>query len=352
MKLKMCLLILTAILALTSAIMPSIQYASVPVVEYTRPALRMYEKTVSCSGTIQLVHMTEVYLDSPILASQVMVSVGDKVIENQPLLYVDTKTTQNVLQNSSSVQVNQNSPDLAALAAAYGISKNQLSQAQIQQFASKQYSANTQTNSYTAYIPDAVYAPMTGIVTEINVKPNVLTTGSKPVITIADPNEYKLIVSVNESKVSQIQEGNTAAITGSGFGDSVYFGTVLKIYPTAHKVSSGTATETVVDVEISIDNPDENLKSGMTAAAEIKVEDAQELLMIPYQCILQDENNQEYVMILSDSRAERRNIITGIEQGFCTQVLGGVQPSDILLNTSARNIKEGEFIRLEGELDW
>ena len=51
------------------------------------------ENTVKCSGKIEETNKKDVFLDTPVVASEVKVAVGDTVTEGQPLFYVDQQAT-------------------------------------------------------------------------------------------------------------------------------------------------------------------------------------------------------------------------------------------------------------------
>jgi multidrug efflux pump subunit AcrA (membrane-fusion protein) len=89
-------------------------------------------------------------------------------------------------------------------------------------------------------------------------------------------------------------------------------------------------TETVVDVVLQIDNPDELLRPGYTAQAIIGVGEPREMLLIPYAAINQDDRG-EYVFVLAGNTALRRDIITGIELAEGAEMLAGVREGDDLI---------------------
>ena len=78
----------------------------------------------------------------------------------------------------------------------------------------------------------------------------------------SDLSRLQVKISVDENDISDINIGQSVKITGSGFKDKEYHGTVQKIYPSARQQQSGTNTETVVDAIVSIDDADEYIKPG------------------------------------------------------------------------------------------
>ena len=67
--------------------------------------------------------------------------------------------------------------------------------------------------------------------------------------------------------------------------DKIYYGYVNSISPTAKKAYIGINQETVIDVEISIDNPDNDMKLGYSAKARILTKPMSNINILPYETI-------------------------------------------------------------------
>ena len=137
---------------------------------------------------------------------------------------------------------------------------------------------------------------------------------------------------VSESKISSVKEGQKAEITGDGFGNKSYTAYVSSIGKTAKKVAVGNGKIVVVDVVLEIENPDDALKSGFTAKVKLFTEAAQNLLVVPYTAVLQDDDG-EYVYVYNNGRAVRKNIKTGreLENGY--EILSGIDANSIVITS-------------------
>ena len=162
-------------------------------------------------------------------------------------------------------------------------------------------------------------------------------------VTIADTSDFVAVVSVGESYIEDLHEGDPVVITGSGFSKT-YTGFVQKIYPTAYKSTIGG--ETVVDVELAIEEPDQNLKPGFTIQAQITTDTEREILTVPYQSVQQDENNQEYVYVAQGSTPVRREIQTGLELVEGVEVVEGLSAEDVVL-ADASAAEKNRLVYLE-----
>ena len=146
-------------------------------------------------------------------------------------------------------------------------------------------------------------------------------------------------VLVSESKISSVKEGQMAEITGDGFENKSYTAYVSSIGKTAKKVVLGTGKIVVVDVLLEIENPDDALKSGFTAKVKLFTDEAQEVTVLPYSAVLQDDGG-EYVYIYSNGKAIRTSVKTGRELANGYEVLGGVKAGDVVI-TSPLDIGDG-----------
>lgn len=337
---------------------PMITLRAIPTAACITPTRILYEKHINASGTIEAREIKEVYLETPVIAQAVNVSVGDYVHKDQVIAVIDTSLTKSVLEQSvpasdllDSLPSAQEASELLGLYSALeasgltsgfgGISGlGELAEV----FGSTDTKAGEPKNEYL-YIPQVVTAPMSGVVTDLSIKSDVLSRTAKPIVTIADTGSFIAKVSVGESYVSDLRVGDPAVIEGSGFSQK-YEGHVSRVYPTARKTAGTTAQETVVDLEIAIDDPDDALKTGFTARAEITTGKQKEMLVVPYEAVLQDTDNVEYVYLVKGSRAVRRDIETGMELLEGVEVREGLTESDVILKNAADGLA-GDRIQLK-----
>jgi hypothetical protein len=177
---------------------------------------------------------------------------------------------------------------------------------------------------------------------EVSVASPVYTSYSDTVRAVGsillDPadNQWYAAVYVSERDIRRVQPGQTAALSGSAFDDGIYTAAVDHMADTAHTITVGLITETVVDLRLKLNNPDDNLRSGYTTNAEIAVSPEKRALTIPYDAVLQDDDG-EYVYVLeaapalSESRMgviRRRDITTGKELPDAVEVLAGLTEAD------------------------
>ncbi|MDL2247724.1 hypothetical protein LJC05_03225, partial [Bacteroides sp. OttesenSCG-928-J23] len=113
----------------------------------------------------------------------------------------------------------------------------------------------------------------------------------------------------------------------------------------------GSGTETVVDVEIEIENPDEHLRPGLSAKVEIRGGENYTLITVPYEAIRQDENNDEYVYVYENGKLRKVLVVTGQELTNEVEVLDGLTEESVVIYNPDDVSKEGTMIHIKGRAD-
>lgn len=133
----------------------------------------------------------------------------------------------------------------------------------------------------TDYSKLIIYSPVNGIVLSRDVEPGQTVQASFQAVTLfklaEDLSRMKLHVSVDEADVGQVKEGQKATFTVDAYPDRTFDAEVLQVRYGA-KTEQGVVTYETV---LSADNSELLLRPGMTATAEIVVNEIKEALLIP-----------------------------------------------------------------------
>lgn len=126
-----------------------------------------------------------------------------------------------------------------------------------------------------------IYAPIGGIVLSRDVEPGqtVAASLSAPVLyTLAeDLRHMELQVDVDEADVGMVKEGQGATFTVDAYPDRAFEAKITQVRYGAETTDGVVTYKTVMRVE----NPDLLLRPGMTATAEIIVENVENALLVP-----------------------------------------------------------------------
>jgi len=341
---------------------PRMVESSIPSIYYVTPSQKTYENVLSCTGTLQAGEIYEVYLSSAAIPQRVPVSVGDQVTQGQLLLELTpssllSRDTLAMLRSYGQSASPFGDVDLGSVAALYGLSRtlgggltDYTDLAELLQLLQEERLSRSQADLLESG-ETRVYSPVSGIVTGVMVRESVPALPGVPLITVSDTSSFKVLAAVPEEEIARVKVGDKARVwcVGSSMGE--YAAIVTRIFPTAHKVLRGTTTETVVDVELELEESNETLKPGFTARVNILAGEDYTMLTVPYEAIRQDENNNEYVYVYQDGKLKKNPVITGKELTNEVEILSGLDPDSIVIYNPGEISGEGTIIHLKGRAD-
>jgi HlyD family secretion protein len=182
-----------------------------------------------------------------------------------------------------------------------------------------------------------VTSPMDGTILSRDVEigdavSSILVLGSTAtlVMTVGDTTQVYVQGKVDESDIGRVYLGQAARIKVESFKDKTFQGKVTKIAPLGVEKDNVTTFE----VRVSIDNPGGELKTNMTANAEILLEEHKNVLTVPEQAVLYDKDRSASVEVPDPKQKNGRrkiDIKAGISNGTKTEVLAGLKPGDTVI---------------------
>jgi HlyD family secretion protein len=147
------------------------------------------------------------------------------------------------------------------------------------------------------------------------------------VMTLGDIQKVFVRGKVDEADIGLVKLGLPARITAESFKDKVFHGRVTQISPIGVEKDNVTTFE----VEVSIDNPGQELKANMTANAEVVLDEHVDALIIPEAAITYDSQKQASVDVADPTAEKGRRTVkvkVGIGNGTKTEVLEGLKQGD------------------------
>ncbi|MBO5797544.1 MAG: HlyD family efflux transporter periplasmic adaptor subunit [Clostridia bacterium] len=184
-----------------------------------------------------------------------------------------------------------------------------------------------------AYIEQTVFC--TGRVEEAGREVQAVSTGNTRV---------QVRVAVPENRLRQVAEGQAVRVTGAAFRREVYTGTVVSLGKEAYLSQTGG---TVVDAVIALDVTDASLRCGLTAKADICVSNTEGILL-PYTAVCADETGQEYVYVVENARAVRRDITVAEELAEGVLIRAGVAAGERLITQPEKVTGDGDPVEVAG----
>ncbi|HBH46680.1 MAG: hypothetical protein A2445_02485 [Candidatus Jacksonbacteria bacterium RIFOXYC2_FULL_44_29] len=168
----------------------------------------------------------------------------------------------------------------------------------------KQAQANLQ-NAQAQLAKATITAPIPGIITKQDTKVGEIVSAQKNIISLLNPQEYKIETNIPEADTAKIKIGDTAAVTLDAYGDDVKFSAqVTKIDP-AETVIEGVST---YKTTLKLNQKDERIKSGLTANVDILTAQRSQVLAIVQRAVINKDGNKFVQIIVIDPQTNRETM--------------------------------------------
>jgi RND family efflux transporter MFP subunit len=299
------------------------------------------EDTVTCTGKVESFPGNDVYATDPGVVQKIYVRVGEKVTAGQAIMDILPISSSST---TSSAAVPSYNSAYEAYAAYLSRSQSQSSAGAGETSSSDTQSSNFSSGSEAGSKIYTLKASNSGIVESLSPSSTGAYVGvEKPSAVIRNENGVQVRLSVDESQVSNLKEGQKVQISGVGFKNSVYTGSIESISSEAKQAISTTGQETVVEVIASVKKPGSDIRPGFTAKAKITTSQSNHILIVPYEAVREDSQENEFVFCVVNGRAKKVSIVTGREFDNGFEVKSGIRANDLVI-TDPDDVSEGAKI--------
>ncbi len=170
-----------------------------------------------------------------------------------------------------------------------------------------------------------ITAPFGGVVASVDVEEGDTILTSTKIIHLIDPSSMELIVELDEIDVPEVKLNHKTIISIDALPDIPLEGKVIVIYPLP-KTEGGVV---LYNVKISLDATEvSGLKIGMSADADIIINERSNILLVPDRAIKQDSQGNQVVKVVVNEQTEERPVVIGISDGFETEIVEGLNEGE------------------------
>ena len=316
--------------------------------------------TVTATGTLQPTNQVDVGSEISGIIDRVFVDFNDNVTQGQIIAQLDTQTLEAraastraslAVAEASLAQAQATVTEARAKAArsrelaARNIASQQTletDEAAAQRAVAAVASATAQVTVSTATLRESetalrkavIRAPIDGVIISREIRPGQTVAASfqTPVLfkLAGDLRHMELHLDLDESDVGQVREGQHAEFRVDAYPGRAFEARIVSVRFNPREVNNVVTYETVLSVE----NPDLSLRPGMTATAEILIEEKGNALLVPNRALrflppaaAQDrstaDGNAPKVWVVRDGAAVAVPVRTGLTNGELTEVTSG-----------------------------
>jgi membrane fusion protein, multidrug efflux system len=313
---------------------------SVPV-KVVRPHRGDIVQSIHATTSIEAKHEADVYSKVVGLCHRIFVEEGDFVRKGDPLAKLDDEEIRLAVEQAEArLHKAKNDHERAVELHAGGLISDQAFQDLSVQFrlAKADYDLSKKRLDDTLIV-----APLSGVVTERDVKASDLVGTNQPLFKIVDLYALEAQVYVPEQDYAKVRRGQQAILKIDSFPEKSFLGTVERKSPVIDS-KSGTAEAT-----IAVENPEGILRPGMFVRMQIVVAVHPDALIIPKEAILM-EGERQVVYVVQEGAAREITVQTGFQEGDRVEVLDGLTEEDLVVVRGHLSLQGGTKVRVIEEL--
>lgn len=203
--------------------------------------------------------------------------------------------------------------------------------------ASAQYAQGGNQLEYTS-----LYADSAGVVAGINAETGQVVGAGQAVITLVRDGEREVEINIPENRVEEIHKDEKVRVSFWALPGVVSNGKVREVSPIADKVSR------TYKVRISLTDPPQAIKLGMTANVAVDSEKSKKSAFIPLSAVYQT-GDTPHVWVVNNDTVSLRSIKVGELGDGKVQVLAGLNEGEVVVTAGVHKLREGQKVRLSGD---
>ena len=181
---------------------------------------------------------------------------------------------------------------------------------------------------------EGVSADTTGIVSDVQVVKGQTVAEGAPLFTLSDSSKVKVTVELTKYSLEDVKVGQKAELTING---NSYTGEVAAINKVAKTNQAGA---TVVEADIHIDQPDDQIYLGVEANAVIEIAEKKGALTVPVECV-NYATEGVFCYVIENGLVAKKEVETGITSAEAIEIVSGLSEGDQVINTMGTEYVEG-----------
>ncbi|OOF64824.1 efflux RND transporter periplasmic adaptor subunit [Rodentibacter pneumotropicus] len=160
------------------------------------------------------------------------------------------------------------------------------------------------------------------------------------IVTVADLNKMLVKPEISEGDITKVKAGQAVSFTILSDPNTHYKSVISSVDPATTTKSDNTSTSSNSSstsnstsavyyyANLIVDNPDRTLRIGMTTENNIKIADAQNVLLVSNMAI-QKREGKTFVNVLNENKQpEMREVEIGVQNDFQTEIKSGLVEGD------------------------
>lgn len=185
-----------------------------------------------------------------------------------------------------------------------------------------------------------VESPLTGIVGRMYVDIGTSVSTSTPIALVLDMDQMVIELNIPEKYLPQIRVGEEAKILVDAYPEQEFTGKITELSPVLDLETRSAP------IEITIDNSEGKLRSGMFAKVRLVVQEKKAAIAIIKEAIL-GTADRSFCFTVVDNKAVLKNIRTGLRQNALVEVISGLSDGDEVVVMGQQKLSAGSPVIVE-----
>ncbi len=327
------------------------------------------QKTVIATGTIRAYNRVEVGAQVSGKIEKIYVTLGQKVKTGDLIAQIDSSTQQNTL-DTATAKLASYQAQLKAKKVAYSVAKSSYdrlaklyakksvsldefesakdtlatAEAAIEEIDASIKQAEIEVNDAKTNLGyTKIVAPIDATIISIPVSEGQTVNANQTtptIVQVADLSKVLIKPEISEGDITKVTAGMEVKFSTLSDPDKIYRATIDSVDPAMTTLTDNEYTESVSDTNavyyyanVVVENPDNNLRIGMTTQNTITIADVKNTLLIPTMT-LKKQNNKVFVNVLTTAdQVEQREVQIGLNDDMNTQILSGLNEGEKVVSS-------------------
>ncbi|MCL1100117.1 efflux RND transporter periplasmic adaptor subunit [Shewanella saliphila] len=185
-----------------------------------------------------------------------------------------------------------------------------------------------------------ITSPIDGVIAARHIKLGNMAKEFQELFYVVNQDQLHGILHLPEQQLASLRIGQHASIIQQQSNHTAAIDAkVLRISPIVD-AQSGT-----FKVTLAVPNQDAALKAGMFTRVELKYDTHQNVLTVPYNALINQDNTQA-LYVINDTIAERREVSLGYRENNTVEILSGVSAGEQIVIRGQQNLKDQSLVEI------
>ena len=150
------------------------------------------------------------------------------------------------------------------------------------------------------------------------------------ILTIPDLSEMQVLIQVHVADIDLIEEGMDVAVTIETNKGKTFPAKITSVASVASSDSWMDQQNKSFRVEVTLEPYEEELRAGVTAKADIRVDELEDVIYIPIHAAF-PESGKHYCFVYADGQIERRQVEIGKNNTHHVVIVSGIEAGERVL---------------------